>query len=97
MGAHVRNLAMRFTIEQRHLTDPSGRPLRSADHTGVSFHSLEADTADAAVRLFIIEDRGEVIGDILKFPGFQAVATIRKTSGVYTLQVTPTSSQHVVP
>ncbi len=87
---------MRFTIEQRHLTDPAGRPLSSSDLAAVSFHSFEANTADDAVRLFVNQDQGEVIGEILKFPGFQAVATVRKTSGVYTLQVTPTSSQHVV-
>lgn len=87
---------MRFTIEQRHLTDPTGRPLSPTDPTSVSFHSFEADTADAAVRSFVTQDQGEVIGNILKFPGFQAVATVRKTSGVYTLQVTPSSSQHVM-
>ncbi len=87
---------MRFTIEQRHLTDTTGRPLTAGGFDAVSFHSLEADTADAAVHLFITPARGEIIGEILKFPGFQAVATVRTTSGVYTLQVTPTSSQHVV-
>ncbi len=87
---------MRFTIEQRHLTDPSGRPLPSTDPGAVSFHSCEAETADAAVHVFIGLDRGEIIGNILRFPGFQAVATVRKTSGVYTLQVTPSSSQHVI-
>jgi hypothetical protein len=87
---------MRFTIEQRHLTDPSGRPLVTTEPDVVSFHSCEADTADDAVRTFIGPDRGEIIGNILKFPGFQAVATVRKTTGVYTLQVTPSSSQHVI-
>jgi len=86
---------MRFTIEQRHLTDPSGRPL-ATEPGAVSFHSCEADTADDAVRTFIDPDRGEIIGNILKFPGFQAVATVRKATGVYTLQVTPSSSQHVI-
>ena len=87
---------MRFTIEQRHLTDPAGKPLPSSDPAVVSFHSCEANTADDAVRSFVEQDQGEVIGSILKFPGFQAVATVRKTTGVYTLQVTPSSSQHVI-
>jgi hypothetical protein len=87
---------MRFTIEQRLLTDPAGRPLPSTDPAVVSFHSCDAETADAAVHLFIRADDAEIIGEVLKFPGFQAVATVRKTSGVYTLQVTPASSQHVV-
>jgi hypothetical protein len=33
---------------------------------------------------------------VLKFPGFQAVATVRKPSGVYTLQFTP-ASQAMMP
>ena len=47
------------------------------------------------MRLFIRKDQGEIIGNVLKFPGFQAVATVRKTSGVYTLQITPASQQHI--
>lgn len=82
---------MRFTIEQRHLTDPSGKPI--AADSSVSIHTFEADTADEAVRLFVKKDGAEVIGNILKFPGFQAVATVRNPSGVYTLQVTPTSQR----
>src|SRR5258708_7073928 len=94
MGAHIAcPLMMRFTIEQRHLTDTTGRPLPSGELDTVSFHCLEADSADAAIRLFITPAQGEIIGDILKFPGFQAVATVRTASGVYTLQVAPTSSQ----
>ncbi len=83
-------MLMRFTIEQRHLTDAAGRPVGS-EAGAVSFHSYEAETADDAVRRFVHHDQGEVIGQILKFPGFQAVATVRKTNGVYTLQVTPSS------
>lgn len=82
---------MRFTIEQRHLTDPAGKPI--ATDSSVSFHSCEADTADEAVRLFVKKDGAEVIGNILKFPGFQAVATVRNPQGVYTLQVTPSSER----
>jgi len=83
-------VTIRFNIEQRHLTDVSGKPIVNAG-TAVSFHSCEAETADEAVRLFVKTDGAELIGNILKFPGFQAVATVRKTSGVYTLQVSPSS------
>ena len=83
---------MRFNIEQRHLTDPSGRPVSSAA-AAVSFHAIEAESASEAIRGFASEHRGEIIGDIMKFPGFQAVATVRKSDGVYTLQFTPTSQQ----
>jgi hypothetical protein len=82
---------MRFTVEERHLTDTGGRPV-AAPGT-VEFHICDADTLDDAVRLYIRKDNGELIGDVLKFPGMQAVATVRKASGVYTLQFTP-ASQH---
>ena len=85
-------MIMRFTIEQRHLTDVQGKPVASE---AVSFHSCDAESADEAVRLFVRKDDGEVLGNILKFPGFQAVATVRKTSGVYTLQVSPTSQSRL--
>ena len=86
---------MRFTIEQRHLTDPAGRPVAATSTQ--TFHACEAQNAEEAVRLFVKDGDGEVIGDILKFPGFQAVATMRKASGVYTLQVGPASQQVVRP
>lgn len=82
---------MRFTIEQRHLTDASGKPVGTPH--AVSFHTTDAADADSAVRLFISDDGGELLGDVLKFPGFQAVATVRKTGGVYTLQVSPASQR----
>ena len=80
---------MRFTIEQRHLTDMDGRPIATA--YPVEFHNLDAETVDEAVRLYVKKDEAEILGNVLKFPGFQAVVTIRKTSGVYTLQFTPAS------
>jgi hypothetical protein len=82
---------MRFTIEERHLTESDGRPVTA--HDAVAFHNLDAETVDEAVRLFVT-DNAELIGDVLKFPGFQAVATVRKASGVYTLQFTPASQQY---
>jgi hypothetical protein len=82
---------MRFTIEQRHLTDTTGKPV--ANDRAVSFHTCEAETVDDAVRLFVTDREGEILGDVLKFPGFQAIATLRNTAGLYTLQVTPASQQ----
>ena len=82
---------MRFTIEQRHLTDGGGKPV--AGMNAVSFHTCDADSVDDAVLLFVRRQEGEILGDVLKFPGFQAVATVRKPSGVYTLQFTPASQQ----
>ena len=84
---------MRFTIEERHLTDDHGRPVGSGH--AVAFHTCDAETIDDAVRLFVKEGNAEVIGSVLKFPGFQAVATVRKASGVYTLQFTPASSSGI--
>jgi predicted enzyme related to lactoylglutathione lyase len=85
---------LRFTIEQRHLTDDAGKLVGRPD--AVTFHVFEAEDADAAVRLFIRRDGGEILGDIRKFPGFQAVATVRQSGGVYTLQVSPTSQRFAI-
>ena len=86
--------AVRFTIEQRHLTDSIGKPI-AHDPDSVSFHTFDADSADDAVRLFIKRDDAELLGNILRFPGFQAVATVRKIGGVYTLQVGPSSQTRI--
>jgi hypothetical protein len=84
-------VTMRFTVEERHLTEADGRPVSSSNE--VEFNSVDAETIDDAVRLYIKKDDAELIGNVLKFPGFQAVATVRKASGVYTLQFTPASQQ----
>jgi hypothetical protein len=83
-------MLMKFTIEQRHLTDRAGKPVTD-DPAAVSFHTCEAENVEEAVRLFVSEGSGEVIGNVLKFPGFHAVATVRDVNGVYTLQVSPSS------
>ena len=83
-------MMMRFNIEQRHLTDVAGKPVAN-EPAAVSFHTCDAGSADEAVRTFVDREGAEVIGQVLRFPGFQAVATVRKSSGVYTLQVTPSS------
>lgn len=82
---------MRFTIEQRHLTDVAGKPV--SEDRALSFYSCEATDADDAVRLFAHDHSAEVIGNVLRFPGFQAIATMRNANGVFTLQVAPTSQQ----
>jgi hypothetical protein len=82
---------MRFTVEERHLTEADGRPVAAGDN--VEFNSVDAENVDDAVRLYVKKDSAELIGNVLKFPGFQAVATVRKASGVYTLQFTPASQQ----
>jgi hypothetical protein len=83
-------MLMRFSIEQRHLTDAAGKPV-AHDGRELSFHLLDAESADDAVRLHIRDHSAEVIGNIMKFPGFHAVATMRNAEGVYTLQVSPAS------
>jgi hypothetical protein len=84
---------MRFTIEERHLTDTDGRPVSTTAPDSVAFRNVDADTIDDAVRFYIRDDGAEIIGTVLKFPGFQAVATVRKSTGVYTLQFTPASQR----
>lgn len=83
---------MRFTIEQRHLTDAAGKPIAHLP-SSTSFHSCVAANADDAVRLFIKRDSAELLGEILRLPGFHAIATIRKVAGVYTLQAAPSSQE----
>ena len=39
---------MRFSIEQRHLTDDRGKPVKVVP--AVTFHTCEADSVDDAVR-----------------------------------------------
>ena len=80
---------IRFTVEERHLTDMDGRPVTGPHN--VNFHTLEAMTVDEAVRQYLEGGAAELIGAVLKFPGFQAVATIRNATGVYTVQFTPAS------
>jgi hypothetical protein len=84
---------VRFVVEQRHLTGSDGKPV-SADRA-LSFHTFEAADVDDAVRLFVKKREGEILGDVLKLPGFQAVATLRSGDGVYTLQVMPSSQGRV--
>ena len=88
-------MMMRFTIEQRPLTDTSGRPAPH-DPEAALFHHCEAESAESAVRQFVNENASDIIGNVVKFPGLQAVATIRNSTGVYTLQVTP-ASQGIAP
>jgi len=87
-------VTIKFTIEERHLTDTEGRPVAETAPDSVAFHTFDADNVDDAVLQFVTKDDGEIIGNVLKFPGFQAVATVRKSTGVYTLQFTPSSQQH---
>jgi hypothetical protein len=82
---------MRFSIEQKHLTDVNGKPV--ADDTGLTFHICEAHDADDAVNHFVHDHSAELIGSVLRFPGFQAIATMRSAEGVFTLQVAPSSQQ----
>jgi hypothetical protein len=82
---------MRFTIEERHLTDLAGKLV--ATPAPVSFHNCDAESVEEAVRVFVGIDGAEIIGKIQTFPGFQGIATVRKPSGVYTLAVAPASQQ----
>jgi hypothetical protein len=84
---------IRFTIEQRHLTDSAGKPVPETAPDVVVFANVDAESVDDAVRLYVKDEHAEVIGDILRFPGFQAVATVRSERGVYTLQITPASGR----
>lgn len=83
---------MRFTIEQRHLTNGTGQPVTDLSQA-VTFHFCDANTLDEAVTQFATGHSAEVIGSVLKFPGFQAMATLRNPTGVFTLQIAPASQR----
>jgi hypothetical protein len=85
---------MRFTIEQRHLTDNAGKPVGD-QAKAVSFQVFDAESAEEAVKLLVKRESAQLMGEIMKFPGFHAVATIRTSGGVYTLQVAPSSLSRV--
>jgi len=80
---------MRFTIEERHLTDLKGHTVPDS----VRFLSLDARSVEEAVSAHIETSGGEIIGKVQTFPGFQGMATVRKSSGVYTLTIAPSSQQ----
>ena len=83
---------MRFVVEQRHLTDVNGKPL--SEPRAVSYHNVDAQNVDDVILLHVKSQSGELLGDVLKFPGFQAVATLRNANGVFTLQVMPASQSY---
>lgn len=83
---------MRFALEQRHLTTEDGQPV--ADRSAaVTFHQFDAASVDEAMAKFVADHAAEVIGEILRLPGFQAMATLRNLSGVFTLEIAPASSR----
>lgn len=82
---------MRFTIEERHLTDLSGKLVTPP--AAAEFHSCDAESVEGAVVAFAQTDGAEIIGKVQTFPGFQGIATVRKPSGVYTLAIAPASQQ----
>jgi hypothetical protein len=86
---------VKFRVEQIFLTDEAGKVTPVAQ-TRV-FHVLEAESVDAALYAFVSKDGAEIVGDVLKLPGFQAIATARRQSHVYTLQVLPVSDKFHPP
>jgi hypothetical protein len=83
---------MKFRIEQTWLTDDQGRVLN--DRESCRLYVRDAANVDDAIQQFITEDNASVLGEILKLPGFQAVATVRRNNGIYTLQLFPASDKY---
>jgi hypothetical protein len=78
---------MRFRIEQVYLTDDNGRVLPSD-----SRHDYFVDDAvnvEQVLDNFISRDGAEIVGSVLRLPGLQAIATVRRQQAVYTLQIVP--------
>jgi hypothetical protein len=85
-------LAVKFRVEQIYLTDESGKVTAIAQPR--LFHLLEAQTVDEALYAFVNSDGAEIVGEVLRLPGLQAVATARRRNSVYTLQLVPASDRH---
>ena len=84
---------LKFRVEQVFLTDETGKVL-SVPQTR-QYHVLEAETVDEALFAFVRTDGAEIVGDVLKLPGLQAVATARRRQHVYTLQINPASERFI--
>lgn len=81
-----RSLPVRFTVEQIFLTTPRAPGPRYPE-----YHLVEADTVDAALEGFLSTASATLVGEVQKFPGFQAVATARAEDSVFTLNLLPGS------
>lgn len=78
--------SVRFTVEQIFLTTP-----RAAGPRYPEYHIVEADTVDAALEGFLSTASATLVGEVQKFPGFQAVATARAEDAVFTVNLLPGS------
>ncbi len=76
---------MRFTVEQIFLTTP--RTDQAPRHP--VYHIVEADTVDAALQGFLLNASATLVGEVQKFPGFQAVA--RADDTVFAVNLLPGS------
>jgi hypothetical protein len=83
---------LKFRVEQIFLTDEAGKVTPVGQNR--VFHLLEADNVDDALFAFVKKDGAEIVGDVMKLPGFQAIATARRNNWVYTLQLLPVSDRH---
>ncbi|HVT04479.1 MAG TPA: hypothetical protein VHL58_14020 [Thermoanaerobaculia bacterium] len=81
---------MRFRVEQLALTDEKGKVQPGQRPR---FYVQEAETVDDAVRACVAENDAVLVGEVLRLPGFQAVATVRRDQMVYTLQLGPVSDR----
>jgi hypothetical protein len=76
---------MRFSIEQIFLTDSCGKPL--GDRPAAAYHVVEADTLDAALSAFLVDQQASLVGSIQRLPGANAVATAQQEGTVFTVLV----------
>ncbi len=82
---------MKFRVEQIFLTDQEGRVVEAGKE--IDFHIVDADDPRGAILQFLAQDEADLMGEVLKFPGMQAVATARRGNLVYTLQLIPATDR----
>ena len=88
----MHTVMMRFRVEQIYLTDESGRIVPAPGRHPL-FYLLEATSVDQLLDSFVSQNGGEIVGEVLRFPGFQAIATVKRDQSVYTLQILPASDR----
>lgn len=81
---------MRFRVERVFLTDRAGHTLPPGTET--TWHVVDAGSVDDAVQTFARREGAEIVGDVLRFAGLQAVATLR-SDRVFTVQIDPATGR----
>lgn len=83
---------MNFRIEQVFLVDETGHVVPSVENR--VYHVEEGVSVDQVLASFVTRDQGaQIVGNVLRLPGLQAIATVKREAVVYTLHVLPATDR----